>query len=93
MLKQLWKHSETTPDLWERAVFKSLTGHSREDIDWDFEDNQAGFYTWIKAFDGLIDELIDDGYVKIEEKSGRRLLIATDVAPPIEFSYQTYPTR
>ena len=43
MLKQLDQLNETTPDEWERAVFESLTGHRREEVDWEVPDNHAGF--------------------------------------------------
>ena len=54
----------------EAAVFTALVGHSRDEIDWDVEDNKAGYYTWVKSFDQLIQELIEDGYMLTEE-SGR----------------------
>ena len=52
-----------TPDELERAVFTALTGRERDEIDWKIEDNQAGYYTWIRSFDRLIEELIKDGYI------------------------------
>ena len=53
MLRQLAVLEQATPDEWERAVFESLTGQKREDVDWDVEDNHAGYYTWIRSFDQL----------------------------------------
>ena len=50
-----------TPDQLEAAVFRALVGHSRDEVDWDIEDNKAGYYTWVKSFDRLIHELIEDG--------------------------------
>jgi len=94
MLKQLWSLKKTTPDLWERATFTAMTGHEREEIDWEFEDNQAGYYTWVKAFDNLIDELIDDGFVMVDERSdGERTLIATQADPMVDLSRMSYPSR
>lgn len=93
MLRQLWTIKETTPDAWERAVFTSMTGHTREDVDWEFEDNQAGYYTWVKSFDLLIEELAEDGYVKVEQRGGERYLVATPVDEAPEFSHLTYPSQ
>jgi hypothetical protein len=78
----------TTPDELERAVFKSLVGHERDEVDWDIQDNQAGYYTWLKSFDGLISELIEDGYI-LAEDSGN--LVATEAEPISEYSHVVYP--
>ena len=87
MLRHLDQTRETTPDLWERAVFESLTGHKREDVDWEIPDNQAGYYTWIRSFDQLICELEDDGYVRpVHENGNRKVLKKTDWDPTIVFS-------
>jgi hypothetical protein len=93
MLKVLWNLEEATPDAWERAVFEALTGQKREEVAWDFEDNQAGYHTWIKSFDDLIQELIDDGFVKDVSRNGERFLTATECDPTLEFSYAAYPSR
>ena len=94
MLRQLSRLRETTPQQWEGRVFRALTGHRREDVDWEFEDNQAGYYTWIKSFDSLIDELIEDGYVRVEHnEDGSRTLWANEVDPPVDYSYMAYPRR
>ncbi|MBN2241673.1 MAG: hypothetical protein JW793_03205 [Acidobacteria bacterium] len=93
MLRQLARLKETTPDLWERAVFESLTGHRREEVDWDREDNQAGYYTWIRSFDQLIAELEEDGYVRSETLEGnRKILKKTDWDPSIQYSELVYPS-
>ena len=87
MLRQLDRLKETTPDLWERAVFESLTGHKREDVDWDIKDNQAGYYTWIRSFDQLVSELEQDGYVLSEDAgNNRKVLKKTDWDPNIVLS-------
>ena len=94
MIRQLWRVKETTPEQWERRVFEALTGGRREDVDWSFEDNQAGYYTWIKSFDQLIEELVEDGYVKIETKGdGDRTLRPASVDPPLDYSFAVYPRR
>ena len=67
-----------TPDELERAVFTALTGRERDEIDWNLEDNQAGYYTWIKSFDRLVGELIEDGYI-LDDSSG--MLRPTDTEP------------
>ena len=93
MLRQLAHLEETTPEAWERAVFESLTGFKREDVDWESKDNQAGYYTWIRSFDQLIGELEDDGYVRTIKLDGdRKLLRKTDWDPSVEFSELMYPS-
>ena len=80
----------TTPDQLEAAVFTALVGHSRDEIDWDVEDNEAGYYTWVKSFDQLIQELIEDGYM-LSEESGT--LVPTEEEPLSEYSHLVYPPR
>jgi hypothetical protein len=88
MIKQLKQLGPTDPDTWERAVFKSMVGHEREDVDWEFEDNQAGYFTWIKSFDQLVGELLDDGYVQVEQAAGSRYryLAPTETDGSIDYS-------
>ncbi len=94
MLKQLDVLRETTPDEWERAVFESLTGHRREDVDWDVPDNHAGYYTWIRSFDQLISELEEEGYVLVADQSGnRKVLKRTEWDPAIDYSRLVYPEK
>ncbi|MEJ2109850.1 MAG: hypothetical protein P8Z37_08055 [Acidobacteriota bacterium] len=91
MLRQLAHLEETTPDLWERKVFESLTGYRREDVNWDLADNQAGYYTWIRSFDELISELEEDGYVKSFEAGGnRKILRKTDWDPSLDYCKLVY---
>jgi hypothetical protein len=93
MIKQLLELKMTTPDEWERATFESLTGHKREDVDWDFEDNQAGYFLWVKSFDGLIEELVQDGYASVEMADGQKKVIkAIESDPAIEYSHLAYPS-
>ena len=94
MLKQLHRLNETTPDEWERAVFESLTGYRREDVDWNVPDNQAGYYTWIRSFDELISELEEDSYVRAVHLDGnRKVLKKTDWDPAIDYSRLIYPGK
>ena len=94
MLRQLSYLEETTPDDWERAVFESITGHRREEVDWDVPDNHAGYYTWIRSFDQLISELEDEGYVKVADKGrNRKILKKTEWDPAIGFSQLVYPAK
>jgi hypothetical protein len=88
IVNQIRHLGSTTPDELERAVFKSLVGHEREDVDWDIQDNQAGYYTWMKSFDGLITELIEDGYILVEEPG---TLVPTEAEPVSEYSHVVYP--
>jgi hypothetical protein len=94
MLKHLDLLKETTPDEWERAVFESLTGHKREDVDWDIPDNHAGYYTWIKSFDQLICELEEEGYVRVIDQNGNhKKLQKTEWDPKINYSQLIYPSK
>jgi len=87
MVKQIRRLGPTTPDQFERTVFKALTGHDRDEVDWDIEDNQAGYYTWLKSFDELISELVEDGYIRIEDEG----LVPTETEPHGEYSQLVYP--
>jgi hypothetical protein len=89
IVNQIRRLGATTPDDLEQAVFKALVGHGREEVDWDIEDNQAGYYAWIKSFDGFINELIEDGYIRTEEP---RTLVATEADPSSGYSLLVYPS-
>jgi hypothetical protein len=88
IVDQIRRLGRATPDELERAVFRALTGHEREEVDWEHEDNQAGYYTWLKSFDQLVAELIEDGYITTEEPSA---LAATQSEPQSQYSYLVYP--
>ena len=90
MVNQIRRLGPTTPDELERAVFRAITGHDRDEVDWDVEDNQAGYYSWIKSFDQLITELVEDGYIRVEQ---RRTLVPTEAEPHGEYSHLVYPPR
>ena len=88
IVNQIRRLGPTTPDELERAVFKSLVGHDREAVDWDDEGNQAGYYTWVKSFDQLVHELIEDGYILAQEPGS---LVPTEAEPLSEYSHLVYP--
>lgn len=92
MVKRLHELGPTTPNEWERAVFRELTDHDRDEVDWDFEDNQAGYYMWMRSFDDLVAELVDDGYVREQTSDGGKKLVPLDAEPSISYSYLNYPT-
>jgi hypothetical protein len=94
MLRQLDLQQETTPDAWERAVFESLTGYCREDVDWDEPGNQAAYFLWIRSFDQFISELEEDGcVVAVERGDGRKVLRKTLWDPSIDYSQLVYAPR
>jgi hypothetical protein len=84
IVSQLRRLGPIAPDSLERAVFKSLVGHDRDEVDWDSEGNQAGYYVWLKSFDQLIAELIEDGYILTEEPN---ILVPTQPQPVSEYSH------
>jgi hypothetical protein len=84
MVRQSLRLERTTPQQLEGAVFQALTGQPRDEIDWSFEDNQAGYFTWVKAFDYLLVELIDDGYLDVESlPGGGKVLVARETDPSL----------
>lgn len=86
MIREIRNLGKTDSDHWERAVFEALTGQSRDEIDWDFEDNKAGYFTWVKTFDGLVNELVDDGYVKLEVEDDKPVLVPVERDPEVGYS-------
>jgi hypothetical protein len=94
MIRQIRLLGPTDPDTWEWRVFTALTGRTREEIDWNEEDNHAGYYLWITVFDDLIEELIEDGYVRVRElDSGkRRQLVPVETDPDLNVSQIEFPT-
>lgn len=90
IVDQIRKIGPVTPDGLEQAVFKALVGHSREEVDWEDEGNQAGYYTWVKAFDGLINELIEDGFIFVTEQG---TLAPTEADAISEYSHLVYPPK
>ena len=88
IVKQIRQLGRTTPAELERAVFEALTGHGPEEIDWEVEDNQAGYHAWIKSLDSLMHELIEDGYILAEEPG---ILVPTEAQRHGEYSHLVYP--
>lgn len=88
IVNQIRRLGPATPDSLERAVFKALVGHDREEVDWDSDDNQAGYFTWLKSFDKLVHELIEDGYIQTQEPV---LLAPTEAESVSEYSHLVYP--
>lgn len=95
MIRQIKRLKSTNPESWSRATFEAITGSSLDDVDWNFQDNKAGFYTWIRSFDQLVTELIEDGYIKQveDEVTGHMVMEPTATDPPVEFSHLAYPAR
>lgn len=93
IINQIRRLGRTSPDELERVVFESLTGHKREEVDWDIEDNQAGYYTWLKSFDQLIEELVQDGYILVETQGdgSEKVLTPVDDLPAVDYSQLVYP--
>jgi hypothetical protein len=77
-----------TPGRLEAAVFAALTGHTREEVDWDIEDNHAGYYSWMRSFDQLVAELVEDGYFLMSDEGE---LVPTEAEPAVEYSHLAYP--
>jgi len=89
IINQMRRLGSATPGELERAVFQSITGHQREEVDWDIEDNQAGYFTWMQSFDRLLVELIEDGYMT---KEGPSTLVANEPEPGTQYSHLVYPS-
>ena len=83
---------DTKPDLHfdARGVCSACRSfEEREEVDWDVEDNQAGYYSWLKSFDQMVKELVEDGYM-LEEGDPPRL-VPTETEEHSEYSFLTYP--
>ncbi len=52
MIRQIRRLGPTTADQLERAVFLRTTGRQREEVDWNIEDNLAGYRSWRNVFPG-----------------------------------------
>lgn len=93
MIRTLHQLGATTPEAWERATFKAVTGHEQDEVDWSVEDNQAGYYSWVKSFDQLINELIEDGFVRQEKVGPDEFQLApAETDPAIDWSKFVYPS-
>ena len=94
MMRELHALGGATPSHWQEAVFKRFTGEDFSELDWDFEDNQAGAFLWTRSFDELIQELVEDGFVREweNEDSTERIMVPVDVDPDIDWSRFVYPS-
>lgn len=94
MIRELHQLGGATPLRWQHAVFKRCTGEDFSEVDWDFEDNQAGAFLWTKSFDQLIDELVGEGFVceATDERTGEAILVPVEVDPAIDYSRFAYPS-
>lgn len=86
MMRALTKAGRVTAKAWEGAVFEALTGNSRDEVDWDAEDNKAGYFLWLKAFDQLVEELRGDGYVLVEGDSRERTFLPAEREDDVRYS-------
>jgi hypothetical protein len=93
MVNQIRRMGPTTPKDLERTVFEALTGHRHDEVDWDDEGNKAGYFTWLKSFDKLLDELVEDGYIRVEEEDEKRQIVPTEADPPVDYSHLVYPNQ
>ena len=94
MIRELRELGRATPSHWQEAVFKRITGEDFSELDWDFEDNQAGAFLWTRSFDELIQELVEDGFVgeAENENSTERIMVPVDADPNINWSRFVYPS-
>ncbi len=95
MLDVLNEDAAFTPDEWERAVFYRLTGNQREDIDFEAEGQAQAYRAWLRSFDQLIGELLEDGYIREEPVADGvvgRQLVANEGDESIGVSQAVYPS-
>ncbi len=93
IIRQLRTLENSTPDELEQAVFTALTGAKRSEDDWEFEDNQKGYYLWIKSFDDLLKDLVTDGYVLVGNDGKGKTLACAEVDTDFDPSQLTYPSQ
>jgi hypothetical protein len=86
MVRHLHAVGRTTTGDWERAVFTALTDHDRDEIDWEVPDNKAGYYLWIKAFDQLVEELVEDGYARVVAEGEHPLIASVERDDDVRYS-------
>jgi hypothetical protein len=77
MMTQLRLLGVTTPGRWEEAVFRVLTGHTRDELDWSYRPNITGYRHWVATFGQLVAELVLEGLVKHEQRDGQSLVFTT----------------
>jgi len=95
MIKQIRRLKSTTPNQWERSVFWAVTGYDRDEIDFEVDDNVTAYRTWIRNFDRLIQELVEDNFVRsveADDGSGGKMLVPMETDPAIGYSHLVYPS-
>jgi hypothetical protein len=90
ILNQSRRLGEASAAELQRAVFTALVGHEPDEVDWSIEDNQAGYYTWVRSFDRLLQELIEDGSLLTGQTA---TFLPTSAEPQSEPSFLVYPPR
>lgn len=68
MMQQIERLKETDARTWEHTVFQAITGESVGDIDWEIEENVAGYRLWMGSFEQIARELEIDGYVEFTHR-------------------------
>lgn len=94
MINQIRRLKSTTPDQWERSVFWAITGHDRDEINFEVDENVTAFRTWIRNFDRLVQELVEDKFVRsvsADDGSGGMMLVPMETDPVLDYSHLVYP--
>lgn len=68
MMRELERLREADARTWERATFRAITGESVDDIDWNTQENVAGYRLWMGTFEQIAAELEADGYVEFTHR-------------------------
>jgi len=95
MIKQIRRLKSTTPEQWERSVFWAITGYDRDEIDFEVEENVVAYRTWVRNFDRLIQELVEDNYVRsvdADDGNGGQMLVPNETDPAVDYSQLVYPS-
>jgi hypothetical protein len=77
MVQEIRRLGPTTANEWQEKTYQALTGIAPENLDLSDEETGKVYFTWVRTFDGLVDELIDDGYVTLQEREGEWVLVPT----------------
>ena len=64
MMKELDRLQHTDARTWEQATFQAVTGEPAQNVDWDIQENVAGYRLWMGTFEQIAKELEADGYVE-----------------------------
>ena len=85
MVQEIQRLGPTTPNEWQHQTYHVLTGIDPDKLDLSDVETEKTYFTWVRTFDTLIDELIDDGYVTLREHNGEWLLVPTEEEPITHF--------